>query len=195
MSVRFYNPGNRIYEQLRFDHPINIQDQRNINAVSYFQLEAPEKSFFEVPDVLEITPDSGEPIQVSVDFASRVQRDFIDYGIVRIDLKRDTKKKPIREEENIATNDKDAKTKGDLRWREFLEAKAREHIQNVEQAHSIGGVPSRARGIYAHALKTLGIEDPADRVGNAIRRTDDNEKIANLERQVAELVAALGGKK
>jgi hypothetical protein len=181
MAVKFYNPGSRLYEKMNFDHPTN--DIKKVNLIAYYQIDAPEKSFFEVPTEVEVETESG-PINVSVKFADRLQRDYKEYGLVRVDP---GYKKPIGEDENIARNEKDAKERGDRLWRDYLVLKAREHIQNVDQCNASGVVPMRAKGVYAHALKTLGMEDPADKVGSAVNRTQDSDRVQALEAQIAEL--------
>lgn len=188
MSVRFYNPGSRIFEKMAFDHP--SKDIKSVNLIAYYQIDAPEKDFFEVPTEVEVHADSG-PVNVSVKFADRIQKDFKDYGVVRIDPKRDVEKKPIADDENVALTNKEAKERGERLWKDYLLAMAREHISNVDMARAAGGVPMRAKGIYAQALKHCGIEDPADQVGTAVSKKQDSEEMSDLKAQIAELRAAL----
>lgn len=181
MSIRFYNPGSRLYEKMAFDHPTN--DIKQVNLIAYYQIDAAERSFFEVPSEIEVQSDAG-PISVSVRFADRIQKDYREYGVVRVDSK---PKHPILENENLAVNDKDAKERGDRLYRDYLEAKAREHVENVEKAYAMGAVPRRATGVYAQALKVCGLVDPADKVGAAIDKRQDSDEIALLKTQIAEL--------
>ena len=188
MAIRFYNPGSKIQEMMRFDHPTN--DIRKQNLVSYFQVNAAAESFFDVPTEMEVETDSGT-ITIAVKFAELIQHDYREYGVVRIDPK---PKKPISETDNAALTEKDAKAKGDGLWKDFLVAKAREHYLMVESAYAHGGIPSRARGIYAHALKVIGMEDPADKVGTAIGHTQESEKVTRLEEQVKQLMEMVTAK-
>ena len=105
MAVRFYNPGFRITERLIFDHPTN--DPKQMNLVSGYNVDAREKEFFDVPTEVPVQTESGEHF-VSVKFADRIQRDYRNQGVVRIN----PKAKEIHEEDNVALNDKDAKDKG-----------------------------------------------------------------------------------
>lgn len=191
MSVKFYNPGSKIYEKMAFDHPTN--DVKQVNIIAYFQISAEEKSFFDVPTEVEVIAESG-PMNVSVKFADRIQKDYKEYGLIRIEPTRDIRKKPFQADENAAPDEKAAKEKGDRFWRLYLEAKAREHIYNVEQAYAMGSVPTRARGVFALALKTLGLEDPADKVGTAVGRTQDSDRVKALEEQLAELTKLVKAK-
>lgn len=186
MPVRFYNPGSKVFEKLAFDHPIN--DVRSMNLISYWQFEAPEKSFFEVPTEIEVNTVNGLQA-VSVKFAERVQRDYKDYGIVRID----PKVKEPNPADNVAPSDKEAREKGERLWREFLEAKAREHIANVDQAKAYGVPPKRAFGVYAHALKVLGLHDPADVVGTVVESSRNTAEVKDLEKKVEELTRLIEG--
>lgn len=180
MAVKFYNPGSKIVEMIRFDHPTN--DPKVQNTISYYPLSADEKSYFEVPTEVEVTSDNG-PVSVVVRFAERLQKDYREYGLVRIN----PKAKNIADDDNVALDEKAAKEKGDRLWREYLETKAREHIFNVEQAGAMGAVPQRARGVYKHALDVLGIADPADKVGTAINKTQDTVEMSEMKKRLAEM--------
>lgn len=181
MSVKFYNPGRKITETLRFDHPTN--DARHQNNISYYNLVAPEEDFFEVPSTLTITLEGGNEVTVPVGFAQNIRRDYAKLGVVMID----PRKKPdqIEENDNVAVNEKQAKEKAQRLYRDSLMTIAREHITSVEYARSLGGAPMRAMGNTAYALKALGITDPADLVGAAVQKTEDSD----LRKQVAELTA------
>lgn len=184
MSIQFYNPGSKVSDKLAFDHPIN--DVRNMNLISYWQFDAPEHAFFEVPTEIELDTVNG-PQSVAVRFADRVQRDYKDYGMVRIDPKH----KNPNPDDNVAHTEKDAKEKGDRMWRDFLEFKAREHISNVDQAKAYNVPPKRAFGIYKHALNVLGLVDPADQVGTIVESNKGLVENASLQRQIDELKALL----
>lgn len=180
-SIRFYNPGTKIDEMLRYDNPTT--DDRKQNNVAYYRLQVEKASFFDVPteQILD-TPEMGE-IRVPVNFAKRVKETFKDYGVVQIDAR----KKEIHEDDNLAANEKDAKDKGTRMWRDFLLKTCREHINNCDMIRANSGVPMRAKGLVKHALDELGVEDPADQVGVKVERKHDSEEMAELKRTVAEL--------
>lgn len=177
MAVRFYNPGSRIYEKLAFDHPTN--DVKQVNLIAYYQIDAVEKDFFEVPTEMTIDAEQGE-MTVSVRFADRIQKDYKDYGVVRVN----PKAKRVDDDDNVALNEKDAKIKGDRLYRDYLEAKAREHIANVDSAIAFGVVPTRAKGVYAQALKFVGMEDPADKVGSIVNSNRNVGEMHTLQAQL-----------
>ena len=102
MAVRFYNPGSRIAETLPFDHPTN--NAKDLNTISYWRIEAPEKGFFDVPTQVTVPNDGGEEITVPVNFPKRVQEVYKSWGIVRID----PKAKNISPEDNVANSEKEA---------------------------------------------------------------------------------------
>ncbi len=180
-GITFYNPGMRICERLAFDHPTN--DVKNVNLIAYYLVDAPQESFFTLPTQIPVSTVDGEERMVSVDFAKRFQNSYRDYGVVRIDAKR----KNVNPDDNIAANEKEAREKGDRLWRDFLEAKAREHIANVDQAVAAGVVPMRAKGVYAHALKVLRMQDPADKVGSVVQSNQNISEMSALQSQLAEL--------
>lgn len=180
MAVKFYNPGSKIFEKLAFDHPTN--DVKQMNLVSYFQIDAAEKSFFDVPTEVAVNAESGEQF-VAVRFAERIQKDYKDLGVVRIN----PKAKEINEDDNVALNEKDAKEKAERLWKECMQQLIREHVKAVNETKHAGLTPSRAKGTVAHAFKTLGIEDPANDVADVLNRAQDNNKVTELQRELAEL--------
>lgn len=184
MAIKFYNPGSKIFEKLAFDHPTN--DIKQMNLISYFQIDAGEKSFFEVPTEVNVNTESGEQA-VSVRFAYRIQKDYKDLGVVRIN----PKAKDINEDDNVALDEKGAKEKGDRLWRECMQNLVREHVKACAETRNNGLTPSRAKGTVAHAFKILGIEDPANDVADVLNRAQDNDRVAKLERELAELKTLL----
>lgn len=185
MAVRFYNPGSRIYEKLAFDHPTN--DVKQMNLISYFQIDAPARSFFEVPTEVEVETESG-PQNVSVRFADRIQSDYKALGVVRINPKA---KQPIGDDDNVALNDKEAREKAQRLWKDAMVQLVREHKQLCDEARNHGLTPQRARGTVKHALEELGIEDPANDVEDVLKRSRDDERVKKLEDELAELRSAL----
>lgn len=188
MAVKFYNPGSRIYEKLAFDHPTN--DVKQMNLISYFQIDAPARSFFEVPTEVEVETEAG-PQNVSVRFADRIQADYKALGVVRINPKA---KEPVSDDDNVALDAKEAREKGERLWKDAMIQLVREHKQLCDEARNHGMTPQRARGTVKHALEELGIEDPANDVADVLKRSRDDDKIQKLEDEIAELRKALIGK-
>lgn len=185
MSVRFYNPGSRIKEMLTFDHPTN--DAKEQNLISYYALDVEEKSFFEVPTEVTVQLEDGDSRTVPVQFGRRIKNDFAPLGVVLVDPKRDVKKKPIGEQDNVALNDKDARVRGEELWREAMFRLVREHEENCMKLRDNGHKPKRAFGNVAHALKELGIEDPANDVEDVVRRKQDVGEVAELKKQLDDM--------
>lgn len=181
MSVRFYNPSTLINEPLRYDNPVN--DIKDTNLVAFHHIHAPEKSFFDVPTEISVETPEGEII-VPVKFADRIQALYRRYGVVRINPKPKT---PIIEDDNVALNEKDAKEKGERLWKDCMIDLIRAHTQQCAEIRSHNNIPMRARGMVAHALKTLGIEDPANDVVDVLSRKQDSGEVADLRKQIEEL--------
>jgi hypothetical protein len=118
---------------------------------------------------------------VAVRFVERVKREYKNYGVTIVDPKTSN----ANPDDNVARDEKEAKQKGERFWREFLEFKAREHIENVNQAKAYNTPPKRAHGIYKHALNVLGLEDPADPVGKVIETTRNTADVATLQAALA----------
>lgn len=188
--MKFYNPGTKIEDTLRFDHPTN--DPKYQNNISYYKLVAEPQSFFEVPETIEIKTDTGSELTVPVRFAPQIKLDYKSYGLIQINPKLDASK--IHPDDNLAANEKDAKEKGDRLWQEYIVEKAREYILQVEQVRAMGGVPMRAKGVYAHALKSLNMTDPADLVGNAVAKTAEDVRFATMQKQIEDLTRLVGKK-
>lgn len=187
MAKRFYNPGNAINEMLRFDHPTN--DPKDLNNVAYYRLEVGPRSFFEVPTHTEVETVNGIQ-EVAVGFWKRIKEDYRSYGVILIE----PKAKDVQDEDNVAASDKEAKERGDARFKEHLVSLAREHVARCEEARAYGGVPRRAIGNTAHALKVLNIADPADQVGTAVESSKKTAEISTLEEKIARLERLLEGK-
>lgn len=187
MAKRFYNPGNAINEMLRFDHPTN--EPKDLNNVAYYRLEVAPRSFFEVPTHTEVETANG-PQEVAVGFWKRIKEDYRSYGVVLVD----PKARDAAGDDNVAASDKEAREKGDALFKEHLIALAREHVARCEEARAYGGVPRRAIGNTAHALKVLGITDPADQVGTAVESTKKTAEISALEEKINRLEKLLESK-
>jgi len=181
MPIKFYNPGPKINEPMRFDHPTN--DIKEMNLVSFWHIDAPEKSFFDVPTEVSVSTAEGEHT-VPVKFADRVQELYRPFGVVRVNPR---PKHPIDEEDNVALTEKEAKEKGERLWRDCMIGLVRAHTQQCAEIRSHGNIPMRARGTTAHAFKTLGIEDPANDVVDVLSRKQDVSEVADLKRQLEEL--------
>jgi hypothetical protein len=179
-TVRAYNPGSAIDEKLAFDHPTN--DPRVQNLISYWGFRAPAESFFDIPTEQIVDTING-PQTVAVRFVERVKREYKDYGVTIVD----PKVKDPHPDDNVARDDKEAKQKGDRFWHEFLEFKAREHIENVDRAKAYNVPAKRAHGIYKHALNVLGLQDPADPVGNVIATSHNTADMVAMQNVVAQL--------
>ncbi len=198
MAVKFYNPGFKIREMMKFDHPTNDIKQENIN--SYWWVVADAKSFFMVPTEISLETING-PVDISVPFPRLVKEQYREHAVVMIDPKRDTTKRPIAEEDNVATNEREAKAKAELLWKDAQLKLIREHEDRCREARDAGKRPQRAKGNIKHALDALGIEDPANDIEDVIQRKQDTSEVGELraqlksiQDQMADFLAATKGK-
>jgi hypothetical protein len=180
MAVRFYNPGFKISELLRFDHPTN--DVKVQNLISYYRVEAEPKAFFDVPTETEVETEQG-PMPVAVRFADRIQKEYKAQGVVRVN----PKAKDVHESENVALTEKEAKEKGEHLWRESLKALVDEHDATCAQARANGMRPRAATGNTKYALKVLGFDDPANDADTVLNRKQDTGETEALKAQLAAL--------
>jgi hypothetical protein len=182
--MRFYNPGSAITQMLPYTN--TTKDPRDGSTVSHHLLNAGEAAFFELPDVITLLTLDGEAT-IPVGFSRIVKAQFASRGVVMIN----PRAKEIFEDDNLATNDADAKAKGDRTWKDFLKTKAGEWYANVAEIKAGGGVPRAATGLFAYALKYLHMEDPADVVDTIIRAKEGQQSNAELQRQLTELTATI----
>lgn len=178
--ARFYNPGTKIEDRLQYTHP--TKDPRDGSTLSYHLLQAEEKDFFDVPDVLTLNMPEGE-LQVPVNFTKRVRSLYRDRGVILID----PRAVDADENDNIAQNEQEAQKKGRRLWREHLKSIVQEHYTNVQEVRSNGGVPRAARGLTAFALKELNMEDPADQVGTITRVREQQGSDERLRQELQAL--------
>lgn len=178
--MRFYNPGSEIRQMLPYTN--TTKDPRDGSTVSHHLMNAPERDFFELPDVITLLTIDGEAT-IPVGFSRIVKAQFAPRGVVMIN----PRAKNILEDDNLALNDKDAQVKGDRMWKEYLRAKASEWYAIVAEIKAGGGVPRAATGLFAFALKQLHMEDPADVVDTIIRAKEGQASNADVQSQLAEL--------
>ncbi len=182
--MRFYNPGSTIQQMLPYTN--TTKDPRDGSTISNYLLNAPERDFFELPDVITLLTIDGEAT-IPVGFSRIVKATFSQRGVVMIN----PRAKEIFEDDNLAANDKDAQVKGDRIWKEYLRAKASEWYAIVAEIKAGGGVPRAATGLFAFALKQLHMEDPADVVDTIIRAKEGQTSNAAQQAQIDELKATV----
>jgi hypothetical protein len=180
--MRFYNPGSTIQQMLPYTN--TTKDPRDGSTISNYLLMAPERDFFELPDVITLVTVDGEAT-IPVGFSRIVKATFANRGVVMIN----PRAKNIFEDDNLAENDKDAQVKGDRIWKEYLRAKASEWYAIVAEIKAGGGVPRAATGLFAFVLKQLHMEDPADVVDTIIRAKEGQKSNADQQAQIDELKA------
>jgi hypothetical protein len=188
MAKRFYNPGAKFKELLRFDNPTN--EAKSQNLVAYWPLEAEEESFFEVPTELSFTLPGGEEVSVPVQFWKTIKIAYAPHGVVLVDA---GVKNPSPED-NVAATDKAAIEKASLLYRGALVELVREHQENCAKVRAAGMIPRPATNVVARALKLLGIEDPANDLNTVLQRRQDNDEVTSLKTQLAALTALVMAK-
>lgn len=181
----FYNPGFKFSERKQYDNP--FVDVKELNAISYLTLEAPEKDFFEVPDFATIKDVSGEEQQVPLKLAKLVKEWYAERGVVLVS----PNQKEIHPEDNVARTKEEAKAKGNATWKKFLRNKANEYFARVSETKAAGQLPVPAQGLFKAVLDELGMKDPADTVEQIIQTQQNTVDTTELQRQVAALTAQL----
>lgn len=172
--MRFYNPGQKICQMLPYTN--TTKDPRDGSTVSHHLLNAPERGFFELPDVITLITIDGEAT-VPVGFSRVVKAQFAARGVVMIN----PRAKDIFPDDNLTLTDEEAVVKGNKIWKEYLKSKATEWYNIVREIKAGGGVPRAATGLFAYALDQLHMEDPADVVDTIIRAKEGQK--SNLEQQ------------
>lgn len=180
--MRFYNPGSPIQQMLPYTN--TTKDPRDGSTISNHLLLAPEKDFFDIPDVITLQTTEGEAT-IPVGFSRIVKAQFRDRGVIMIK----PSAKDIFEDDNLAVNEADARAKGDRLWKEYLRAKVGEWFSIVQEIKASGGVPRAATGLFAFALKQLHLEDPADIVDSLVRAKEGKQTDSETKAQIAALTA------
>lgn len=170
--AKFYNPGFKWEELLKYDNP--VADAREVNNVSYFRLRAPEKGVFEVPDTMLMKLATGEEIDVPLRFKKLIQSQYSDRGVVLIDG-------------NGEEAEKAARKTAETQWKQYLHDKANEWIRIVHEVKAAGQIPRPAQGLFQRVLEELGMEDPADNVSVVTRAKEGQQENKELQRQIAEM--------
>src|SRR6202012_4724583 len=110
---------------------------------SYFMVNAPEKDYFDVPDSVTLTDVDGSEVDIPAGFPREVKRLFADRGVVLVSPQF---KGQILESDNLATNDDEAKEKGDDMYRTHLRKVVTDWFDIVDRAKQAGGRPRPAQG-------------------------------------------------
>lgn len=181
--ARFYNPGTKIDEKIQYTHP--TKDPKEGSTLSYYGFAVDQKDFVDVPDVLNLISPEGEELTVAVNFSKRIKKDYQNRGVILVD----PRLKDILDDDNAATDDKEAKRKGDSMWREHLKSIVQAHYTSVAETKSFGGVPRAAVGLTKYALNMLNMEDPADQVDTITRAKEGQATDAATQKQIADLTA------
>jgi hypothetical protein len=181
MAKRFYNPGAKFKEMLRFDNPTN--EPKSQNLVSYWPIEADEEDFFEIPTELSFSLPGGEEVSVPVQFWKQIKQAYAPHGVVLVDA---SVKNPAPED-NVAPSDEAAIKKAKLLYRAALVELVREHQENCAKVRAAGMIPRPGTNVVARALKILGIEDPANDLNTVLQRRQDNDEVSALKGRLQEL--------
>jgi len=192
---RFYNPGTPIKELLAYTN--TTVDPREANNISQWQLKVGEKEFFEVPEVVTISTPEGD-VTIPVHFAKVLKQQKAEQGIILIE----PNAKNILEGDNLAADDKAARTKGDAMYHDYLRARCTEWFRIVAETKAAGAIPRKAEGLFAHALKKMHMEDPADTVDIILRakegqvtNSEVQAQLAAQQAQINQLLGALNAQK
>jgi hypothetical protein len=152
----FYNPGDRVLENIAF----SIPGQGDIHAIANWTLDAQPESFFRVPTELRFT--NGD--RINVDFPATVLLRFKDRGVILVDDEWEVPEdEELAERLPMAKTEEEAKAKGERHWLKYIEKVVRTHIENCDRARAVGGFPREAQGFTKRAFKLLNMVDPAEK--------------------------------
>jgi hypothetical protein len=177
LTVKMYNAGYRISEPI----PFSLAEGHDPHCLGKWYLDAPEKSFFKVPIVLELSNGS----DLSVRFPQDIIRKFGKRGVIWVNPEYAGE---IGASVPIAKTEEEAKEKGDRIWGEYLDDICRKWIEQCHQIAAGGGKPGEAQGFTKRALKERGIADPGQIIPD---RKPTSESGAGTDPAVLEMLTAL----
>lgn len=182
--AKFYNPGFKWEELLKYDNPVS--EAREVNNVSYYRLRAPEKGFFEVDDTMQMKLDTGEEIEVPLRFKKLIAEQYADRGVTLV----------------VGGDESAAKKSAERQWKLYLSDKANEWIRIVHEVKAAGQIPRPAQGLFKRVLEELNMEDPADTVAIVTKAKEDQKSdkelqqlIASMRDEINQLKGAMGARK
>lgn len=176
--AKMYNAGDRINETLNFSLP----DGHDIHVVGKWHMDAPERSFFDVPTEMQVGFAT-----IRVEFVRDILLKFGDRGLILVDKNREPG--TILETEPVASNEDEAKRKGEANWKGYLRKVAQIYLDEGAQIRAAGGMPRAPHGFTKRALKLLNIADPTEEV--FIKAGQQQTEVDALRQQLAELSAQL----
>jgi hypothetical protein len=188
---RLYNAGDRIVERLHYSVP----DGHDIHVVAAWQLDAPSKEFFEVPQM--VTVGDG---QVPVQFARLLMRPdrYGGRGVVLLDA---NWKRPLSDEEAedtpIAATEKEAIAKANRHLEHWEKSLVQAHIDQCNAIRTAGGVPMQAKDFIARLLRKYSVADPAAAIlqNTGETKTQIEELTALVKKQQEQIDQLLAGGK
>lgn len=194
-GVRFYNPGDHFSEPMNYSMTTGMSD---IHAIARWTVDAPQKSFFQVPTELRFSDNTRQ----SIDFPSTVVTRFKSRGVIMIDEEWEPGED---DDENdrmpFARTDSDAVVKGDRLWIEYLQTVVTQHIDQCNRAKAQGGMPLAASGFARRAFKLLNMVDPAQHAFEQLQKKPDeitSDRERSLQAQIdglTNLVHSMASKK
>jgi hypothetical protein len=159
--IRFYNGQSAPFQQ-KFVYTKPDTDFREENGNAYWNVDAPPKSFFEVPFELETSLGGIWRISIHTEITQR----FGNRGVIRVDIKA---KKALEENPGdprfayVAHDDESAKVKGDEIWRTYLRQVIQDfEVENDRRVTERGLHKLRPNNYVAHAYRELGMEIPGE---------------------------------
>jgi hypothetical protein len=164
MYKRFYNAGYRISEVFAFSLP----DGADIHVVGRWAFDVAKESWVDVPIQINVGAQ-----ELQVNFWKDVRTRFGARGVVLVDPSWDPAKEdpegPL-EKYAIAPTEELAIERGNALWLRYTRAIVDQHLSDCQNARGAGNSPRAAVGFTKHCLKIHGIEDPADRYFDDLKR-------------------------
>ena len=175
--ARFWNPGFKWDDTLKFDNPTADDNSSNI---SYYRITAEAKSFFEVKDTQTIKLPTGEEYEIPLRFKELIRVQYAERGVVLV--------APGEHSEfvNIAATEEEAKSKGNAIWKQYTTNKCNEWFGIVEEVRAAGRLPQPAQGLFKRCLEERGIADPADVATGLAKAREGQQENKDLQAQLAD---------
>lgn len=193
-GFRFYNAGKRISELIKFSTTDSALGQaEHGDGISNWPLEAPEKSWFFVPN--EVT--CGTEI-VRVTFKEDVLRKFGSRGVVLLDPQYDASNEdPEKDLTAVAATEEAVVERAEQLWHLYTLGVIERHLHDSDQALAAGGRPRKASGFTKFCFKLHDKIDPGDTYAHTenVAKANDSGLQSQLSTLTALVIALASGQK
>lgn len=158
-GFRFYNAGKRISELIKFSTTDSALGQaEHGDGISNWPLEAPEKSWFFVPNEVDCGTE-----RIRVTFKDDIRSKFGARGVVLLDPRHDASTEdPERDITPVAATEEAVVERAEQLWHLYTLGVIERHLHDSDQALAAGGRPRKASGFTKFCFKLHDKIDPGD---------------------------------